>query len=343
MRTCYFDLNIMRRLRFVLFTIIQLVIIGQISGQQSPMFSQYIMNGFLINPSLAGRDGYSTTTLTVREQWIGMKGGPSTYAASFQTSPSKSIFGSMSRDSRKKVSKPLKSSKVGLGGSIFSDNNGIVHRTGFQADYAYHIPFGKGESDLKFLSMGLALVTYQFSIKTSDLTYSYNDDPFLNSFDKSVFITDFNFGTSFATSRYYFGFSMTNLLRGALIYGNSSDNKSGEIGHFFLTGGVNIPVNKEWSLKPSAFLKTSDLGMKSAQLDLTARLFYKESYWAGVSYRTSDAIIVMFGLNYDKFYFTSAFDFTLSDIRTSSAGSFEISIAAKFGDNTRKYKWLNSF
>jgi len=38
-------------------------------------------------------------------------------------------------------------------------------------------------------------------------------------------------------------------------------------------------------------------------MDLTARVFYKEDYWAGVSYRTGDAIIVLIGLKYDRFYF----------------------------------------
>ena len=49
------------------------------------MYSQYIMNGFLVNPSFAGRDGYTTVTLTTREQWVGLANAPSTYALSFQT------------------------------------------------------------------------------------------------------------------------------------------------------------------------------------------------------------------------------------------------------------------
>lgn len=54
-------------------------------AQQVPMYSQYMMNGFLINPSLAGRDGYTTVNLTIREQWVGLNGAPATFAASFQT------------------------------------------------------------------------------------------------------------------------------------------------------------------------------------------------------------------------------------------------------------------
>ena len=75
----------MRYLKSILPVIVFSFIFGAALAQQVPMYSQYIMNGFLINPSFAGSDGYTTVNLTVREQWVGMAGAPSTYAASFQT------------------------------------------------------------------------------------------------------------------------------------------------------------------------------------------------------------------------------------------------------------------
>ena len=91
-------------------------------------------------------------------------------------------------------------------------------------------------------------------------------------------------------------------------------------------------------------LKSSDLVFKSVQMDLTARVYYKEDYWAGVSYRTGDAIIMLLGLRYDKFYFGYAYDFTLNDMRNQSIGTMELTIAAKFGEsNARRYRWLNSY
>lgn len=218
-----------------------------------------------------------------------------------------------------------------------------MSRTGFKFDYAYHIPLSDSKEGQNDLSLGLGMVTYQHVIKTEKLQNTYSDDPYLSQYDRSVFITDFSFGASYTAEKYYLGFSMTNILRGNLIYGNDFDSKRGELGHYFLTGGINIPLNRDWTLKPSAFLKASDLVMKSIQADLTARLFYKENYWAGLSYRTGDAVIFMLGLRYDKFYIASAFDFLLSDIRTSSYGTFEITLAAKFGESPRKYRWLNAF
>ena len=45
-------------------------------GQQLPVYSQYLYNKFLINPSIAGSDGYTSVSLTAREQWVGYGGAP---------------------------------------------------------------------------------------------------------------------------------------------------------------------------------------------------------------------------------------------------------------------------
>jgi type IX secretion system PorP/SprF family membrane protein len=165
----------------------------------------------------------------------------------------------------------------------------------------------------------------------------------LNSYDRSVFIPDFNFGASFTTTRYYAGFAMTNIIRGSLLFADTSATKRQELGHYFLTGGVKFPINNEWVIEPSILLKSSDLLFNSFQMDLTGRVRYKEDYWAGISWRTNDAIVLLFGFNYDRFYFAYAFDFTLTDIRTQSFGTHEITLAVKFGESARRYRWINQY
>lgn len=332
----------MRYLRSILSATVLSFIFGAAFAQQVPMYSQYMMNGFLVNPSFAGRDGYTTVNLTVREQWVGMEGAPSTYAASFQTRILKNSYISKSTTVKKKIVKPTRGGKVGVGGYIFNDNNGIMRRTGLQAAYAYHIPLGSTAGIPNDLSFGLALTAYQFAFNTNGLIYDPND-PLLNTYDRSVFIPDFNFGTSFTTSKYYVGFAMTNLFRGSLLFADSSEIKRYEQGNFYLTGAVKIPLGSNWILEPSTFLKASDMFFKSFQMDLTARMYYKEDYWAGISYRTNDAIIMLLGLKYDRFYFGYAFDFTLTDIRTQSFGTHELSVAVKFGQSARRYRWLNAY
>jgi len=332
----------MRYLRIILPIVVFSFIFGAVLAQQVPMYSQYIMNGFLINPSFAGRDGYTSVNLTVREQWVGMAGAPRTYAASFQTRILKDSYISKSTVVRKKIIKPTKGGKVGLGGYVFNDKNGIMKRTGIQAAYAYHIPMGQTGGYPNDLAFGLALIAYQFAINTDGLIYDH-DDPLLNSIDRSVFITDFNFGASYTTSKYYAGLAMTNILRGSLLFADTSSTKRTELGHYFLTGGIKFPLNGDWTIEPSAFIKSSDMFFKSFQVDLTSRVYYKDDYWAGLSWRTNDAIILMMGLKYDRFYFAYAFDFSITDIRKQSFGTHELTLAVKFGESARRYRWINAY
>jgi type IX secretion system PorP/SprF family membrane protein len=217
-----------------------------------------------------------------------------------------------------------------------------MKRTGAQAAYAYHIGMGQSGGYPNDLAFGLALTAYQFSINTDGLIFD-PDDPLLNSYDRSVFITDFNFGASFTTSRYYVGLAMTNLLRGSLIFGDTSATKRNELGHFFITGGYKFPLNNDFTLEPAAFIKSSDMLFKSMQMDITTRVFYKDNYWAGLSWRTNDALIMLMGLKYDRFIFAYAFDFTLTDIRKQSMGSHELTLAVKFGESARRYRWITPF
>lgn len=312
-------------------------------SQQVPMYSQYIMNGFLVNPSFAGRDGYTSINLTVREQWVGMSGAPSTFAASFQTRILRNSYISKSTSVKKKLIKPTRGGKVGVGGYVFNDENGAMRRTGFQAAYSYHMALGRTDGIPNDFSLGLSLSAYQFAVNTQGYIYDA-DDPLLNTFDRRVFIPDFNFGASFTTSKYYAGIAMTNLLRGNLLFSDTTNMKRTELGNFFITGGMKFPLTTDWTIEPAGYIKASDMLFKSLQMDITTRIFYKQDYWAGLSFRTANAIILMFGLKYDRFYFAYASDFALTDIRKANTlGTHEITIAVKFGESARRYRWISPF
>ena len=72
----------MRRATYIL---IFIIISASLSGQQLPIYSQYLYNKFLINPAVAGSDGYTSISLSAREQWIGYSGAPRTVSVSMQT------------------------------------------------------------------------------------------------------------------------------------------------------------------------------------------------------------------------------------------------------------------
>jgi hypothetical protein len=108
-------------------------------------------------------------------------------------------------------------------------------------------------------------------------------------------------------------------------------------------------------LEPSVLLKMTDKFV--SQIDVNARVIFNKQYWAGLSYRTGgsyslsdesisgvgSSIIIMGGIKVDKYYFGYSFDYTLSAIGKRTWGSHEFTIAAKFGDTARRYRWLNRY
>jgi len=155
------------------------------SPQQVPLYSQYMLNGFLLNPAIAGSEGYTAVNLTAREQWIGMEHAPGTYALSFQTRLMKKSHISRGASVRRRKSSGSRGGNVGLGGYLFNDRNGAVDRIGFKGTYAYHIGFRHSQ-----LSFGLSLVAYQFSLNDDLIHLATPGDQAWLGANKSVFIPD---------------------------------------------------------------------------------------------------------------------------------------------------------
>jgi hypothetical protein len=77
---------------------------------------------------------------------------------------------------------------------------------------------------------------------------------------------------------------------------------------------------------------------------------YNQNLWAGLSYRTGGSIIANFRfryipdhLKYAALFFGYALDFTLNEIQRVTYGTHELTVAMKFGDSARKYRWLDRY
>lgn len=306
------------------------------SSQQVPLYSQYMLNGFLINPAVAGSEGYTAVNLTAREQWIGLKHAPGTYALSFQTRLLRKSYISRSSSVKRRKSNKSGGGKVGLGGYIFTDRNGAVVRTGIKGTYAYHINFRHSQ-----LSFGLSLVGYQLSLD-DDLIHLLDpgDELWLGA-HKSVFIPDADFGVYYTTRNYWGGFSVDQLFESVLKIGDSGYDRYVLERNYYLIGGYDFEMNRDLMLSPSLLLKYAENG--KFQADISGKLYYQESYWAGLTYRTGQSIIILLGVSIDKFIFGYAYDIGLNSIMKYSYGTHEFTFIAKFGDNARRYRWLRRF
>lgn len=309
------------------------------SGQQLPLYSQYMMNGFLLNPAIAGSDGYTTFSLTAREQWIGFNQAPRTHALSMQTRLLKRSFIIKGRSVYKKRLKPSRDGRVGLGGYVYNDRNGLVNRSGMQFSYAYHIRLRQSQ-----LSFGLSGTVFQFNLLDDQIWFHDEEiEPLVydGSTRRVLFVPDANFGVYYLSYNYYAGLSVAQLFQSYLKIGNNTFDNYRLLRHYYFTAGYTFDLGNDFSLEPSILFKTSETWRP--QLDINAKLYYRQDLWTGLSFRTGSSIILMAGFRVNQLYFGYAFDYTLSSIMKYSLGSHEVMIALKLGDNARRYRWLDRY
>lgn len=324
-------IRLMRRAFTYLLIILPLLLAGELKAQQLPLYSQYIMNGFMINPAMAGSDGYTAFNMTYRQQWLGFVEAPRTYSASFQTR----LF----RKSHKIVSRPLSrgnmlipstKGRVGLGGYILNDVNAKRSMTGASFTYAYHIILNNQQ-----LSFGLSAKVFQYRI-SNKLEFGEDGDPVMNDFVSVGYSPDADFGVLFNGRDYFVGFSISSLLQTSFTIGSNAMPNYKTPRTYWLMGGYRFNLSRDLELEPGGLMKTQENW--TPQADLSLRLYYLEDFWAGLSYRTNNSMIALIGVRVDNILFGYSFDWPFSEIGNYSYGSHEIVISVKLGDNSRMSK-----
>lgn len=312
------------------------VCLGNLSGQETPLFSQYMMNGFLYNPAIAGSDGYTSFNLTSRRQWLGIKDAPLTNSFTFQSRILHRSYMIQRDPIRQKNSFiPSRSGRVGLGGAIISDRAGAFNRTGVQFTYAYHIFINNAQ-----LSMGLTGNLYQLKY---DFTQAMFSDPntvatLINQLNKPYYVPDFNFGAYYLTENYHVGISAENILQSAIKIGNTEVKESKLLRTYYFTGAYQFKSAGDIRFEPSILAKFNEKNAYEA--DLSCKAILREMYWLGLSFRTNKEIIALMGMRFNNLYFGYAFDYSFNTLTSYTYGSHELMIAMKFGDNARRYKWI---
>jgi type IX secretion system PorP/SprF family membrane protein len=311
---------------------------GNLLAQQLPIYSQYILNGFMINPAMAGHDGYTSFNTTARQQWLGFKEAPQTYSASWQTRLLQRSYKIVKNPVRKnKMLLPSTKGRVGLGAYIINDVNANVARTGVSFTYAYHIIMNNQQ-----LSFGLAAKAFQYRIYRESLSFGVEGDPVLNGdFNPVAYSPDADFGVLFHGFDYFVGFSVSNLLQTSVLIGKNELADFKTFRHYWLLGGYRFELTDYLELEPSTLLKTTENW--NPQGDFSLKLYYSDLYWGGLSYRTNKSIIAIVGVRVEALYFGYSFDWALSDIGHFNYGSHEITLSIKLGSSARRYKWLNRY
>lgn len=286
-------------------------------AQQSPLYSQYILNDFVINPAIAGSKPYFPLRLNAREQWEGFDLAPSTQGLSFHA--------------------PVGDGRVGLGGIIFQDDTKPTKESGMMLTYAYHLRLDDIKSRLSF---GLSGMMYQYTLDQQELV-TQDPDLTINGGVYSEIVPDAAVGLYMYGDNYYIGASLYQLFETTFkesmfnIYGH---NKG--VHHYFFMAGYTAEVHKSFHIEPSIMVKTIANG--PVQIDINTRAIFNRNFWTGLSLRTDRSIVALMGFNAGSFHFAYGFDWTSMSIGQHTSGSHELSVGFNIPDSRRRrhiYYW----
>ncbi len=260
--------------RKILLLIVLLAVIRPVFGQQDPHFSQYMFNDLYNNPAYSGVMGVTNLSVLYRSQWLGYSGtfdeggAPTSFLASFNT--------------------PIFRLRSGAGFYFVNDNIGPQNNIQFMGSYAYHLGVGNGK-----LSIGVRAGIYGQSIDFTKYRAVNPDDPLLLNGKESQYRPDMGVGIYYKAEKYYGGVSLNHLLKSEFDFGSDS-LKNALVNNMVINGGYSYELNYDIILTPSLLIKTDFV---SYSFDISVLGTYREKFWGGLSYRQSEAIIAIFGIN----------------------------------------------
>ena len=241
-----------------------------VGAQQTPVFSEYNYNPFLINAAYAGVENGAEATLS-----------NSGFNSQFEGTPQNLSFTFNTR---------LNEGKMGLGAGIINDEIGVTTATQVFAAYSYKIflnenayPYWK-VYDRSFISFGLTAGALLYNEDLLQL--GLQDDP---NFAENINATlpAAGVGILFGHANFFVGVSMPNVL-GDTFANQDNINISRPVyaftGYHFATS----KYDPELVLKPSLLFKYENGAPFQADINLSMN--YRNFLEVGAGYRTSSSI-----------------------------------------------------
>ena len=307
-----------------IFTIIILLTATYIvNAQHFPKFSQYELNKNLINPA-AITDKNMNVNLLSGNQRTGFEDAPATMG----------------------VNAFMKYNKMGFGLFVLNDRAGVFNQNIIHLNYTYELKI----SDDINMQFGLSGGIDIYKIRYNDLNLYHSNDPILSTDAKSAVLPDFNFGVLFSNidektewafsslkrddPLFYAGISVQHLL-GVLTTNEVTKNSSYLSRHFNLIGGFMHPIGDSFQMEETLLLKY--VPNASFQADIGFRIFYQNTFWAGLSYRTLNDIVIKTGLAYKFIVFGYSYDISFHKIPNFSSHEIVLGFRLDALNPTPKY------
>ncbi|MDP3466845.1 MAG: type IX secretion system membrane protein PorP/SprF [Daejeonella sp.] len=285
---------------FIAVLLVLLLFIGgtiSVLAQQKAMFTQYMFNGLIINPSYSSMDEALNVTALVRQQWVGFKGAPNTQTVS--------------------VHSPIKQSRTSLGLILMRDQIGeVISENGVLGTAAHKVAIGDDTYFALGLNAGIGKYVGQYSQSGSP---SAALDPVFA--DQNSLRANLGFGLMLFSQKFYAGFSSPFFYYRDM--GASTYTVTAYKPHYILQGGYLADLGEDIKFKPNVLLKY--VNGSPVQIDLNANFLFKETLWLGASLRSMDSVDLLAEIQLSpNVQLGYSYDFTTTRLAAVERGSHEI-------------------
>jgi len=300
-------------------------------AQQDPMFTKYMFMPMTYNPAYAGTAKVLDMGVLHRQQWWGIEGAPMTQAINLHS--------------------PIEGKNIGLGLNMSLDQIANSRQFNVYGSFAYHIPINKSVK----LSIGMQGGVSNWAADWTDLELEDLNDPAFQNLQPNLWLPNFGGGLYLFSEKWFLGLSAPMLINNALRQETNNPNipVAQQYRHYYVSGGVAIPLNSTMVFRPSLLVKHVGLFEKNelnnvaapTEMDVDLSLLFNNRLWVGASFRTALQVIDQTS-TYDSVDFWismrfenglrigAAYDYTLTELQGPAQGSYEIML----GYDLMRYK-----
>ena len=298
-------------------------------SQQIPQVSQYMRNHFFINPAAAGSYDFVDINLSGRSQWTGFDNSPKSSFANLTTPINQKKIVYHTTNFKYSPEVGCGKTKHAIGLQFQLDEYGAFQNMNCSGAYAIHLPINN-KINVSF-GTKIGFSNYTFISSRAEVKDAENDKTYLDytSNNSNKFIFNLGTGLYMYSKRFFIGIAADQITKGFVSFGGSSSVNFDPQVYYNAIGGVTLKLSNNVSISPSFLIKYMLHAPLSSEGSI--KVEYNKRFWAGISYRNSNTIIGMLGMNINtKLKFGYSFDYSLSRFNNYSHGSQELVLGIMF-------------
>jgi type IX secretion system PorP/SprF family membrane protein len=279
-----------------------MVSITSIFAQQDPALTHGMYTKMNFNPAATGSGDGICGTLVYRNMWDKVNGAPNTIFFNAEANLDRFVKG------------------LGVGIGAIHDAIGFNRQNTANLNLSYKLRF-KNKS---FIAIGVGAGILNMGLSPTWITPQPNTVDLILPIGFSATNMDFNAGLFFKSRTSYVGVSSTHLSETILSSGASPLMTYNPKRHYYFMAGWRdgIDPSGDFDVDLNALMRTD---LNKFSVDLSARVFLKKKFYGGVGYRTSDAVLVLLGMEViPNLTVGYAYDITTNRFANISWGTHEI-------------------